>query len=407
MNYREAVDYLYTQLPMYQRDGKSAYKKDLSNILALLDMLGNPQLRFKSIHVAGTNGKGTCSHGLASILQLSGHKTGLYTSPHLKHFTERIKVNGQDVDTGFVVDFVKKIQSKKRSLQPSFFEITVAMAFEYFASIEADIAVIETGLGGRLDSTNVIDPEACLITNIGYDHVDILGDTLEKIAREKAGIIKKNAPVVIGEYHPETFPVFTQKAEEQKTHLYLSQNYGLRHHPENLPYTKKLNYDKIKMTTSVLNDIGWNIPDEMVDRGIIEMEATTGLKGRCQIISKEPKIIADVAHNKEGLFALFDYIQSEMNDGHLHLIFGSVKEKDLKPILNIFPKHAINYWTQSSVLRSLEAQVLKKEAANQGLNGDLFDNVNQALTAAKGRAKAQDTIVITGSTFVVADLECL
>ncbi len=407
MNYQEALDYLYTQLPMYQRVGKVAYKKDLKNTLALLKILGDPHRRFKSIHIAGTNGKGTCSHGIASILQLSGYKTGLYTSPHLKNFTERIKINGQEVSEEFVVYFMEKTGRMIADIQPSFFELTVTMAFEYFAQMQVDIAVIETGLGGRLDSTNVIAPEACLITNIGYDHMDMLGDSLKKIAFEKAGIIKPNTPIVIGEYHSETFPIFAEKAAQEKAKLLLCHDFNEGSHLIDFPYTKQLNYEKVKTLSYVLNDVGWHISDHIIDKAIAEMEILTGLKGRCQVLSHEPLVIADIAHNVEGLTAFFTYMKRQVRTGELHIIFGSVKEKELEPILSLFPANSLYYWTQSSVPRSIKANDLSQRASAMGLHGKTFKNVNQALAAAKKASKPKDATIVTGSTFIVADLEDL
>jgi len=405
MTYQETVEYLYSRLPMFQRDGKSAYKKDLNNTYALLEKLDNPHEKFKSVHIAGTNGKGTCAHSIAAVLQTAGYKTGLYTSPHLKHFTERIRIDGLEVDQTFVIDFVADMKSAINEINPSFFEITVAMAFSYFAEKEVDIAVIETGLGGRLDSTNVIRPEACLITNIGYDHMDMLGDTLEKIANEKAGIIKERVPVVIGEYHEETFPVFAEKAKRLNAPLYLSPSMGLSDIQDESSYTKFLNRDKVSMLAHVLKERDWKISDKDFKEGVDNMERLTGLKGRGQVLSDKPLTLADVSHNEQGLQALFSFIKPVSEQGTLHLIFGTVIDKDLDQLFRCFPDKAQLYWTQSSVPRSLPVERLAEHAATWNLQGDLFSNVNEAVAAARINAKPEDVVLVTGSTFVVAELE--
>lgn len=406
MTFQETLDYLFSRLPMYQREGKSAYKKDLSNTIALLESLDNPHTKFKSVHIAGTNGKGTCAHGIAAILQQSGYKTGLYTSPHLKRFTERIKINEEEIGEEDVISFTKQVKEQIEQIEPSFFEITVAMAFYYFAQQEVDIAVIETGLGGRLDSTNVIAPEACLITNIGYDHMDMLGDTLEKIAGEKAGIIKQDVPVVIGEYHQETFPVFIEKATSLNARLVLDHHATRRSQTSTLPYYKKYNEGSVRMLAHVLREEGWKITDETVTNGFQKMEELTGFKGRYQEVSKAPRIIADISHNQEGLQVLFNDIMSQIDaPGKLFLIFGTVKDKDLTPILKLFPKEAEIYWTQSQVPRSLAVEELAIQAVVNGLEGQCYKEVNEAVNAAREKAKPEDLILVTGSTFVVAEID--
>lgn len=405
MNYQETVNCLFSRLPMYQRDGKSAYKKDLKNTYALLEKLDNPHEKFKSVHIAGTNGKGTCAHAIAAILQLAGYRTGLYTSPHLKSFTERIKIDGQEVSESFVVDFVSKMEDSVEEIEPSFFEITVAMAFEYFARQKVDIAVIETGLGGRLDSTNVITPEACLITNIGFDHTDMLGDTLEKIAIEKSGIIKRGVPVVVGEYNEETFPIFADKAKAMGSRLIFDHDFGRRTFPPHFPCHKTKNSDSVFAFVKILKELGWKIEDIHSSKGYLESEKLTGLKGRYQLLSKKPFTIADIAHNEPGLNALFESVISGMEKGSLHLVFGTVKDKDLKPIIELFPKNSTYYWTESSVPRSLEVKELSKIALEQGIRGGSYKNVNDALKSAREKALPEDTIVVTGSTFVVAELD--
>ncbi|MDE0470962.1 MAG: bifunctional folylpolyglutamate synthase/dihydrofolate synthase [Ekhidna sp.] len=405
MDYKDTVNYLFSRLPMYQRDGKSAYKKNLSNIYTLLEKLDDPHKKFKSVHIAGTNGKGTCAHATAAILQLAGYKTGLYTSPHLKSFTERIKINGRKINESFVVDFVSEVKDTIEKTDPSFFEITVAMAFEYFARQKVDIAVIETGLGGRLDSTNVIIPEACLITNIGLDHMDMLGDTLEKIATEKAGIIKKGIPVVVGEYNEKAFPVFVNKAKAMRSRLIFDHDFGQKASFPPLSYHKTKNSNSIFTLIKLLKELGLKIEDTHLNKGYLELEKLTGLMGRSQVLSKKPYTIVDIAHNELGLDALFSSIKSKLQNGRLHLIFGTVKDKDLKPIFKLFPKNSEYYWTEASVPRSLEVEKLSRLTKEQGLIGESYKNVNDALNAARKRARPEDTIVVTGSTFVVAELD--
>ncbi|MEM6734760.1 MAG: folylpolyglutamate synthase/dihydrofolate synthase family protein [Bacteroidota bacterium] len=409
MTYEETLEYLFSRLPMYQNDGRSAYKKDLTNTLALLEELENPHRKFKSVHIAGTNGKGTCAHGIAAILQSAGYNVGLYTSPHLKNFTERMKINGQEIGEQQVVHFVEKIKLSIERIQPSFFEITVAMAFYYFADEKVDIAVVETGLGGRLDSTNVITPEACLITNIGYDHMDILGDTLEKIATEKAGIIKQGIPVVIGKYQKETFSVFVEKAKIEKARLYLDHNFGESTYPSDYPYHKVLNRNSTHMLALVLKESGWKISREDMSYGFENLEELTRFKGRFQTLSEKPWIVADIGHNKEGLKFLFEKTKSlvEERGSKLHLIFGTVKDKELKPILEIFPPDAEISWTQSTVPRSLPVEELAILGALHRLQGDCYQDVNQAISATKRKSNSDDLILITGSTFIVAEIEGL
>jgi dihydrofolate synthase/folylpolyglutamate synthase len=388
---------------MYQRVGKLAYKKDLTNTLRLLEVLDNPHQKFKSVHIAGTNGKGTSAHGIAAVMQTAGFKTGLYTSPHLKSFTERIRIDGKEVSEDFVVQFTEKIRPAIEEINPSFFEITVAMAFEYFASSQVDIAIIETGLGGRLDSTNVITPEVCLVTNIGYDHIDMLGDTLEKIAAEKAGIIKQHVPVVIGETLPETAPIFEQIAENNEATLIKA---GISNwKPKVLvPAYLQKNMGGIESVIHELIRQGWNISTDQISEGITHINELTGLKGRLQVLGENPYVIADVSHNADGLKSLFDQI-NQLNKGQLHLIFGAVKEKALKPIFDLFPKGSKCYWTQASVPRALAVEELAIQAVMNGIEGECFQNVNEAIDSAKGKARPEDLILITGSTFVVAEID--
>jgi len=409
MTYQETLDFLFSQLPMYQKEGKSAYKKDLGNTLALMEALDNPQRKFKSVHIAGTNGKGTCAHGIAAIMQLSGYKTGLYTSPHLKSFTERIRINGEEIEEQQVVSFVGRIAPVLKRIKPSFFEITVAMAFDYFSAKEVDIAIIETGLGGRLDSTNVIVPEASLITNIGFDHVDLLGYTLEQIAEAKAGIIKSGAPVVIGKYQEETFPVFVRKAKEVNTRLVMNQDFGWSEDAASYPYYKALNKDAVYQLAQVLKSKGWKIPEEYIAKGFLNLETITKLKGRYQVLQSAPKVIADVSHNVEGLSVLFQQVVSSaaLAKGKLILIFGTVKDKDLTPIFKLVPKDALIFWTESTVPRSLPVEELAIQGIVAGLKGECFKDVNEAIKMAKQQATADDTVLVTGSTFVVSEIEDL
>lgn len=409
MTYERTLEYLFSMLPMYQRVGKAAYKKDLSNTIRLLEYLDNPQDKFKSIHIAGTNGKGTSAHGLAAILQLAGYKTGLYTSPHLKNFTERIKLNGQEIDQDFVIQFVEQIKPAIEEIKPSFFEVTVAMAFHYFSEYQVDMAVIETGLGGRLDSTNVITPEVSLITNIGFDHVDMLGDTIAKIAFEKAGIIKKKIPVIIGEYHPESYPVFEEKAKNENAPLRLAKAYNFVLHNSYSPDYLLKNLNGILSVIDILRDRNWQISDDDISGGLTQMNELTGLKGRFQVLEESPLVIADVSHNAEGLQILFNQINKLVIEkkGALHLVFGTVKDKALKPIFDLFPASSTVYWTKSSVPRSLEASQLASEGFKHDLKGEQHENVNDAIAKAKEHASINDIILVTGSTFVVAEIQNL
>lgn len=405
MTYTETLEYLYTRLPMYQRVGKVAFKKDLTNTLQLLDHLDNPHEKFKSVHIAGTNGKGSSAHGIAAILQTAGYKTGLYTSPHLKNFTERIRINGQEVPQDFVIDFVDRIKTKIEEIEPSFFEITVAMAFDYFAYEKVDIAIVETGLGGRLDSTNVITPEVSLITNIGYDHMDMLGDTLELIAGEKAGIIKPNTPVVIGTKQEETLPVFQEVAEKLAAPLHLSDNADPYSNNFKANYLSK-NFSGIMSVIEILKKQNWKITSEDISKGIDQMNSLTGFKGRFQVISENPLTIADVSHNEDGLQLLFEQI-NDMCEGTIRLIFGTVKDKELKPIFKTFPDKAKIYWTESQVPRSLPVEELAIAGVMNKLEGECFKDVNEAIQQAKGEAESSDLIIITGSTFVIAEVNDL
>jgi len=424
MTYPETLNYLYQNLPMFQRVGAVAYKSDLTNTLALCEVLGNPHLKFKSIHVAGTNGKGSSSHMLASILQSAGYKTGLYTSPHLKEFTERIRINGQEVSKEFVIDFVERIKPSIEWIKPSFFEITVAMAFDYFAQQKVDIAVIEVGLGGRLDSTNVITPLVSLITNISWDHADILGDTLQKIAYEKAGIIKTHVPVVISEYQQELSPVFIEQAIKHTCRLIMATNYytakrkepgifEVSHYPNG--YSVKLdlmgiyqekNLPGVLATVEVLNESGFSISVSQIQDGLGKVTTQTGLKGRWQTIGTSPLVICDTGHNEGGIQEIIRQI-NELGFNQLHMVLGMVKDKDVSRILSLLPKYAKYYFCQANIPRAMNAEELKLKAELEGLNGIIVKNVNEAIAEAKRNSSTDDFIFVGGSTFVVAEVENL
>ncbi|MEP1032427.1 folylpolyglutamate synthase/dihydrofolate synthase family protein [Ekhidna sp.] len=403
MTYSDTLEYLYARLPMYQRVGQAAYKKDLTNTNRLMRYLNEPHTKFKSVHIAGTNGKGTSAHSIAAILQSAGYKTGLYTSPHLKTFTERIRIDGDNISESKVIEFVERIKPAIEEIEPSFFEITVAMAFDYFANEKVDIAIIETGLGGRLDSTNVIKPEVSLITNIGFDHTDMLGNTLAEIAREKAGIIKDRIPVVIGTIQPETMPVFKEVASTLNAPLIEAGASDWT--PKSLaPNYLTKNYPGIVAVIETLKKEGWQIHEKHIDVGIENVNELTGLKGRLQVLEEKPMIIADVSHNVDGMKVLFDQVAG-LCKGTLHLVFGTVKDKDLKPIFMSFPKMSKIYWTESNVPRSLIVEELAIQGVVNGIEGECFKNVNQAISHAKQKVQPDDLILITGSTFVVAEIE--
>lgn len=395
---------MFQQLPMYQHVGSRAYKVDLSNIKELAKYLNDPQDKFKTIHVAGTNGKGSVSHMLASILQESGYKVGLYTSPHLKDFRERIKINGKEIKEDAVVDFIAANKSFFESRQLSFFEMTVGMAFQHFAQEKVDIAVIEVGLGGRLDSTNIISPELSVITNIGLDHVSILGNSLEAIAAEKAGIIKKNTPVVIGEYQPETFPVFEKIARGLLAPLYLAENYSGKMFSTDLKgaYQKK-NLRTVLMSVEVLRSRDWKLPENSVSQGLRKVIKNTGLHGRWEVIKDAPKVICDTAHNKEGLLYTMQQLQEESGN-RLFLVIGVVNDKDLGEVLPLFPKNAKYFFCRPNIPRGLGAELLREKASEKGLVGKAYNSVSEAYDAALQEASADDVIYVGGSTFTVAEI---
>lgn len=404
MTYQETLHWLFSKLPMYQRQGKTAFKKDLTNSIALSKHLGKPEQQFKSIHVAGTNGKGSTSHMLASILQESGYKVGLYTSPHLKDFRERIKINGTCIRKNCVINFVKKNKSFLEQQGLSFFEMTVGMAFDYFAKKKVDIAIIEVGLGGRLDSTNIIDPELSIITNIGYDHTQFLGNSLSEIAYEKAGIIKPNTPVVIGETDPETIPVFQKKAKELHSDLQIAETTLSSIYPSDLQGDYQTNNIKTVLTAiSILQKQSWHIPIKAIKDGLLHVVKNTGLFGRWQVLGRQPKIVCDTAHNREGLTYTLRQIAKEQY-GQLHIVLGVVDDKNLDHILPLFPKKATYYFCQAQVPRALDKKLLQKKATAFQLRGKIYSSVNKAFNSAKEQADSSDFIYIGGSTFVVAEI---
>lgn len=403
MNYKEAVEWLFLQLPVFQHSGSSAYRADIGNITELCDRLGNPQENYKTIHVAGTNGKGSSCHMIASILQQAGYKTGLYTSPHLKDFRERIRVNGQLCSEEFVTDFVNRNFEFIKSLNASFFEVTTAMAFEYFSRSKVDVAVIETGLGGRLDSTNIIRPVLSVITNIGLDHTAILGDTLTKIAFEKAGIIKKGIPAVIGETTDETRPVFIKKSKETQSELIFAEELN---YPEYESDLKGIYQSKNKRTVLAavdqLRKSGFEISEDSVKKGLLNVVSNTGLRGRWEILNQKPLTVADTAHNPHGLAEIKKQLKS-VNYKKLHLVLGFVSDKDVKSILKFFPKDAVYYFCQPDLSRKFKIEELQK-IIPKNLNSNYYKSVKEAFDAAKSHSAEDDLIYIGGSTYVVAEI---
>lgn len=424
-SYAEVIDYLYSRLPMFTRDGASAYKKDLDRTIALCDALGNPQQKFKTVHVAGTNGKGSSSHMLAAVLASAGYKTGLYTSPHLVDFRERIRINGDWIEADFVIDFVNKHQELIEEVQPSFFEATVAMAFDYFAHQNVDIAVIEVGLGGRLDSTNIILPEVSLITNIGMDHMNILGGTLAEIAAEKAGIIKKNTPVVISETQPVTAPIFADRAKaadaqlvfaDQKYHIdavvrdLSAQEISVTDGQTTLTYTLDLtgtyqekNILGVLATVDTLRSRGYTIPENAVRNGLAHVQKLTGFQGRWQTISTEPLIICDTGHNEDGIKEVIKNLNT-IAYKQLHVVLGAMKDKDLDHMLPYLPKDAMYYFCSPDMPRAMEAEELEMKASEHGLDGYIGGAVPDALDKACANYKSGDLIFVGGSNFVVAEV---
>ena len=404
MTYLETVNWMFSQLPMYQKQGQTAFKKDLTNTINLAKHLKNPQHKFKSIHVAGTNGKGSSSHMLASILQEAGYKVGLYTSPHLKDFRERIKINGKVVSKPFVIGFIKRNKTFLDANKLSFFEMTVGMAFDYFAKQKVDIAVIEVGLGGRLDSTNIIIPEVSLITNIGLDHVQFLGNTLSLIASEKAGIIKPNIPVVISETQPETQAVFTAFAERNNSPIHFADQVASEDFTTDLKgsYQSK-NIKGVIQSIKQLQQKGFVISNQNIKTGLLNTVKNTDLKGRWQTLGTNPKVICDTAHNKEGLTLAIQQLLKETHQ-HLHIVFGVVNDKDVKSILPLLPKKATYYFCKPDVPRGLDQNILSTLFQDNGFSGNSYASVSEAYNFALKAASVDDIIYIGGSTFVVAEV---
>lgn len=427
MNYQETLDYLYHRLPMFTRDGAVAFKKDLSNTLALCELMGNPQQQFRCIHVAGTNGKGSTSHTLSSIFQQAGYRTGLYTSPHLVDFRERIRINGVPIPEACVMEFVSRYHADLERIQPSFFEVTVAMAFQFFAREKVDMAIIETGMGGRLDSTNIIHPELSIITNIGWDHADMLGDNLPTIAREKAGIIKPLVPVVISEYQQETESVFAEIAASQQSSITFASKI---YHSQSLD--RDLNGQKIAVkrisdqesqtyvldlqgsyqaknllgilaAVDQLRKQGWSLSENALRQGLATVQESTGLRGRWEILTTSPLVVCDTGHNADGWREILQNIQWTPHR-QLHMVIGVMRDKDLSRMLPLLPTEAQYYFCQVDMPRALPAEELAQTAKKYSLMGASYPGVQDALFAAKSQAHAQDLIFVGGSTFVVGAL---
>ena len=401
MTYQQTLDYLFSRLPMYQRDGVVAYKADIGNIVAASKTLKDPHKKFKSIHIAGTNGKGSVSHMLASIFQEAGYKVGLYTSPHLKDFRERIKLSGKMIAKSEVIQFVSKNKTAFEKIDLSFFEFTVALAFHYFAYQKVDIAIIETGLGGRLDSTNIINPELSIITNIGLDHTNLLGDTIQKIAKEKAGIIKSNTPIIIGRNQEEIKPIFQNIANEKKATL----KYATAHNftADLKGHYQQENINTVVTAISEIQKQGWKITDENIKDGLLNTIKNTGLLGRWQILGQNPLVICDTGHNEDGIKVVFNQLKQTPHK-NLHVVFGAVNDKDLDSILNLLPKDAKYYFCKPNILRGLDENILKEIANKKEIKGDSYSSVKTALARAKKQAQLEDLIFIGGSTFMAAEV---
>ena len=403
MTYKETVEWMFAQLPMYQHQGASAYKKDLTNTLLLAAHLGNPEKKIKAIHIAGTNGKGSVSNMLASVFQEAGYKTGLYTSPHLKDFRERIRINGEMISEDFVYHFINDNKSFFEVNQLSFFEMTVGLAFQYFVEEAVDVAIIETGMGGRLDSTNIILPLVSVITNIGFDHTQFLGDTYAKIAFEKAGIIKPGVPVVIGEYNDETRPVFEQKSKEEGSVVYFASDEIKETLPSDLTGDyQEQNKKTVLKTLDAVKDT-FVISDDAVKKGLLNVQTNTGFMGRWQLIHEKPKAVCDTAHNSHGLKIVLSQIAKQEYDV-LRIVFGVVNDKDLNDILPLMPKNAKYYFAKPNVARGLDAKILQEKAGKFDLKGEVYASVSVAYKAALEESVETDFIYIGGSTFVVAEI---
>jgi dihydrofolate synthase / folylpolyglutamate synthase len=427
LDYSQTIEYLFSKLPMFHRIGAAAYKNDLTNILKLCEALNHPEKKFPAIHIAGTNGKGSTSSMLASVLQAAGLRTGLFTSPHLKSFTERIRVNGEQVNEAFVIDFVERTINLVEEIQPSFFELTTAMAFDYFYQSKVDVAVIETGMGGRLDSTNIVESALSIITNISWDHQQFLGDTLMKIAGEKAGIIKSEVPVVIGERQPESDRVFIEKAAEchapvsfasdlwkveVKARDLAGQTFDVYHHGKlryadvkiDLPgFYQEKNLVTVMEAIAVLRKSGVNISEEIFRTGLASVRSQTGLSGRMTQLQTEPLILCDVGHNEAGVKEVLQQLRGVPHQ-QLHLVWGAVNDKDSGKILSLLPSAAIYYWVKPDLPRGLDANELKAQAESLGLKGQVYASVKEGLSAAKKAAGKSDLIFVGGSTFVVAEI---
>lgn len=407
MNYKDTLDYLYNSAPLFQQIGAGAYKEGLENTWALDEHFGHPHRSFRSIHIAGTNGKGSCSHTLAAILQEAGYKVGLYTSPHLIDFRERIRVNGQPVPEAYVIRFVEEERAFFEPLHPSFFELTTAMAFRYFAEEKVDVAVVEVGLGGRLDCTNIIRPDLCIITNISLDHVQFLGDTLEKIAGEKAGIIKPGIPVVIGETTPETRPVFQKKAEEVGAPIHFAEEEVKEVHPDWEYELKGLYQEKNRRTLwaalPLLQEGGYQISESDIQAGFAHVVELTGLMGRWQKLQEHPTVVCDTGHNVGGIQYIAEQLRRQVFR-RLHIVIGMVNDKDVRGVLALLPREATYYFTQASVKRALPAGQLASLAAEAGLQGTCYPDVPSAVRAAQKESLPEDFIFVGGSSFIVADL---
>lgn len=427
MNYRQTIDYLFTKLPMFSRIGAAAIKKDLTNTIVLCKSLGDPQKQFKTVHIAGTNGKGSVSHMLAAILQTAGYKTGLYTSPHLHDFRERIKVNGEMVNEDFVVDFTERIKTQIETIEPSFFEITVAMAFKYFAEQKVDIAVIETGLGGRLDSTNIITPELSIITNIGWDHMNLLGNSLAEIAYEKAGIIKPTIPVVIGEVTEESKPVFEKRVKEEASELihpgsslqlaaYCLKDECLVVEVKDLVtetitaylldlpgFYQAKNLLTVLASVKELQKQGWKITEEHIHSALSKTKRINGLHGRWEKIQQNPTVVLDVGHNEDGVRQIIHQLK-HTSFNHLHIIIGMVKDKEIDKVLSLLPVKATYYFTKAQIPRALDEKQLQEKAKVFDLTGETYSDVNTALNKAKQAAAKDDLILVCGSVFLVGEV---
>lgn len=423
MNYDTALEYLYAHAPMFQQVGAQAYKANLNNIIQLCEHLGNPQEKIKTVHIAGTNGKGSTAHSIAAVLQTAGYKTGLYTSPHLKNFTERIRINGEEVEQQYVADFVRQAQTFISTIQPSFFEITTAMAFDYFAKQRVDIAIIEVGMGGRLDATNLINPLLSVITNISYDHQAFLGDTLEKIAAEKAGIIKPHTPVIISETQPNLINVFVEKAQAQQAPIAFAEK-DWRVIPQDnqlldIWYKKQPLYHNVALDLQgqhqiknlygileaihLLQNNGFVFSEAQLKTALASVSTITHLRGRWETLSTSPLIIADTAHNEAGIFEVMAKAQRTPHQ-NLYIVFGTMKDKDLSKVLPLLPSHARYYFCAPTLPRALPAEELATKAQNAGLQGEICNSVLEAVEKAKTKAKTDDLVLITGSNFVVAEV---